>query len=249
VFLILNFSLFSSFHLRAQIPAICEGIIPDSCQGQNFPWETFRDTIELSDYPGCKIEVIYRMKGCRPWNYARVDSIRFPDQDTCMGLISDLLPLGIFGGVNHQFYYDFWRRLHDSIAVRTFRNYYFSLPPQLRSKYHCNSNEAMFTWYFIEGSCRALCLRRVNYGIFGKWWVSTYLKCKEACCLYSAKICYDPITGQVIFDPASDGPIEITDYNDWRNCINISLPYSQCSQGVFNYLGPCEQYCPSDVEP
>lgn len=190
------------------------------------------------------------MKGCRPWNYVQVDSIRFSDIDTCTDLINDILPLGLFGGVNQPFVYDLWRRLYDSISVRTFKDYYFSLPPNLRTGYNCNfPNRAIYTMYFLEGSCRALCLRRVNYGIFGKWWVASYLKCKEACCVYSDRICYDPVTGEVVFDPSSDGPIEITDYNDWRNCINIELPFTQCPQGVFNYLGPCEQYCPSDVQP
>jgi hypothetical protein len=237
------------------LPAECEGAIPENCRGQNNPWITFKDTIEFAEHPGCNIEVVYRMKGCTPWNYVQLDSMRIPDPtdwDSCTGIINNIIPNGIFGGINQPYVYNLWRRLSDSIAVRRFKEYYNSMPPQFQHLAHCtfgNATNPQYIMYFLEGNCRALCLRRVDYGIFGKWWVASYIKCKEACCLYSAEICYDPVTGKVVYDPTVNGATEITDYNDWRNCTDIQLTNTQCTVGIFNYRGPCEQYCPSEAQP
>ncbi len=189
--------------------AFSQGNCPDSSIINCSQWEgPFKDTLEITGYPGCPIEIEYKQRICEDTAGNAVVEyyvISFKDpepSDECNDLLNNMwIPYGNRedGEPNWNFVEWVFLQLGFSLAKEKFLEEYNTVPPNEKPYYECPNyrRKYIITWR----SCTQVGVYRykVKLGYLDFWIYLWVLKpCLDAvCCKQEFRICWDKENNQM----------------------------------------------------
>lgn len=236
------------------------------CDHCNNSWTQDTMTVEIPDFPGCKVQVTFEkcLQGGQSYSFRwlYMDFLT----DSCQAFKDSLFPHGVMGQPNDIFMRQQWVEITHELQDEFLRRKIYTMSPMERSIYWCTRNPLQPTligYSSIYGYCSKQCigyyyklpggggnLTSTILPPFGsldpnEFIRVSYVSCDEnACCYLYTKYCIDPNTGQPVLI-SRDTHVSISqscDENNPTQCIFLNL--NLLNYGLIIKASDCTLTCP-----